>query len=134
MVSSFKAFCFLFRPSNKTFWKVIFVHHWKTKRFMNIFWWTLLIVLVLKFSHSNVYYEAAKLRALHAKNILTCQRVLRAYVLTCQCALRASVLLRTCSRAKVLVLMPLFLVLLPLLLKLCTLLKRFKSLITVFPQ
>ena len=100
MVSSFKAFCFLFRPSNKTFWKVIFVHHWKTKRFTNIFLWTLPIVLVLKFSHSNVYYEAAKLLALHAKNILTCQRVLRAYVLTCQRALRAYV--PTCLVAYVL--------------------------------
>ena len=48
------------------------------------------------------------MRALRAKNVLTCQRSLRAYVLscqralhayvfTCQCALRAYVL--TCERA-----------------------------------
>ena len=36
--------------------------------------------------------ESAKLRALPAKNVLVCQRVLRAYVLTCQRALRAYLL------------------------------------------
>ena len=41
--------------------------------------------------------ESAKLRALPAKNVLACQRVLRAYVLTCQRALRAYLL--TCLRA-----------------------------------
>ena len=41
--------------------------------------------------------ESAKLCATRAKNVLTCQRVLRAYVLTCQRALRAYVL--TCQRA-----------------------------------
>ena len=35
--------------------------------------------------------ESAKLRALRAKNMFTCQRALRAYVLTHQCALRALV-------------------------------------------
>ena len=39
--------------------------------------------------------ESIKLRALCAKNVLSCQRALRAYVLTCQCALRAYVL--TCQ-------------------------------------
>ena len=33
--------------------------------------------------------ESAKLRAPRAKNVLTFQPTLRAYVLTCQCALRA---------------------------------------------
>ena len=41
--------------------------------------------------------ESAKLRALRAKNVLTCLRALRAYVLTCQRALRAYVLV--CKRA-----------------------------------
>ena len=41
--------------------------------------------------------ESAKLRALRAKNVLTCQCALRAYVLTCQRALRAYV--HTCQRA-----------------------------------
>ena len=41
--------------------------------------------------------ESAKLRALRAKNVLTCQCVLRVYVLTCQRALHAYVL--TCQRA-----------------------------------
>ena len=41
--------------------------------------------------------ESAKLRALRAKNVLTCQRALRAYVLTCQRAFCAYVL--TCQRA-----------------------------------
>ena len=52
--------------------------------------------------------ESAKLRALRAKNVLTCQCVLRAYVLSCQRALRAYVPMRqrvlrayvlTCQRA-----------------------------------
>ena len=42
-------------------------------------------------------YESTKLRALRAKNVLTCQRAVRTYVLTCQSALRAYVL--TCQRA-----------------------------------
>ena len=41
-----------------------------------------------------VKLESAKLRALRAKKVLTCQRALRAYVLTCQHALRADVLTR----------------------------------------
>ena len=41
--------------------------------------------------------ESAKLRAPRAKNVFTCQRVLRAYVLTCQRALHACVV--TCQRA-----------------------------------
>ena len=45
------------------------------------------------------YLEYGKLRALRAENVLTVQRVLRAYVLTCQRALRAYVL--TWSRANV---------------------------------
>ena len=44
-----------------------------------------------------VYLESAKLRVLGAKNVLTCQRALRAYVLTFQCTLGAYVL--TCQRA-----------------------------------
>ena len=52
--------------------------------------------------------ESAKLRALRAKNVLRCQRTLRAYVLTCQRALHAYVVTRlralracvlTCQRA-----------------------------------
>ena len=38
------------------------------------------------------YNESAKLRTLHAKNVLAFQRALRAYVLTCQRDLRAYVL------------------------------------------
>ena len=34
VVASFKAFCLFFKPFNKRFWNVIFVHHLKTKRFM----------------------------------------------------------------------------------------------------
>ena len=41
--------------------------------------------------------ESAKLRALRAKNVLTCQLALRTYVHMCQRALRAYVL--TCQRA-----------------------------------
>ena len=41
------------------------------------------------------FYESGKLRALRAKNKLTCQSALRAYVLACQRALRAYVL--TCQ-------------------------------------
>ena len=37
-------------------------------------------------------FKSAKLRALRAKNVLACQRALRAYVLMCQRALRADVL------------------------------------------
>ena len=41
---------------------------------------------------NNLYFiESAKLRALRAKNVLTCQRALRAYVLTCLACLRANV-------------------------------------------
>ena len=89
--------------------------------------------------------------ALRAKNVLTCQRVLRAYVLTCQLALLADVLtcqrvmrahmftfqralrayVLTCQHAS---LDATIFSYLPLLLKLYTLLVRFKSLITVFPQ
>ena len=45
----------------------------------------------------NKKEDSAKLRALRAKNVLVCQRVLRAYVLKCQRASRAYVL--TCLRA-----------------------------------
>ena len=41
---------------------------------------------------SRNFLESAKLRALRAKNMLTCQCVLRVYVLTCQRALRAYIL------------------------------------------
>ena len=34
-----KAFCFLFKPCNETFWNVIISRHLKTKKFMNIFLW-----------------------------------------------------------------------------------------------
>ena len=44
-----------------------------------------------------IFLESAKLRTLRAKNVLTCQCVLRAYVPMCQRALRAYVL--TCQRA-----------------------------------
>ena len=40
--------------------------------------------------------ESAKSCAMHAKNVLTCQRVLRAHVLTCRYALRTQVLV--CQR------------------------------------
>ena len=40
-------------------------------------------------------YEYAKLRALRAKNVLMCQRALRAYMLTSQRVLRAHV--HTCQ-------------------------------------
>ena len=46
---------------------------------------------------NSIFDESAKLRAMHAKNVLTCQRALCDYVLTCQRALRAYVL--TCQRA-----------------------------------
>ena len=49
MVSSFKVFCFLFKPFKETFWSEIFVRHLKMKRFM-------IILLVLNFSNSNVYF------------------------------------------------------------------------------
>ena len=42
-------------------------------------------------------HESAKLRILCAKNVLACQRALRAYMLLCQRALRAYML--TCQRA-----------------------------------
>ena len=42
--------------------------------------------------------ESAKLHALHAKNMLTCQHALCAYVLTCSCAHLLCVL--KCPRAK----------------------------------
>ena len=41
--------------------------------------------------------ESAKLRALHAKNVFTCQRALRTYVLTCLAWSRAHV--QMCQRA-----------------------------------
>ena len=44
----------------------------------------------------NKKEDSAKLRSLRAKNLLVCQRVLRAYVLKCQRVLRAYVL--TCLR------------------------------------
>ena len=39
VVSSSKAFCFLFNSFSETFWNAIFVRPLKTKRFMNIFSW-----------------------------------------------------------------------------------------------
>ena len=48
-------------------------------------------------TYLSQFFESAKLRALLAKNVLTCQRALLAYVLKCQCALRAYVL--KCKRA-----------------------------------
>ena len=56
----------------------------------------------------NIPEQSATLRALRAKNVLTCQRALRACVLTCQRAFRAYVLtfqrplrayVLTCQRA-----------------------------------
>ena len=43
----------------------------------------------IKQHHEYEFLKAAKLRVIRAKNVLTCQRALRAYVLTCQRALRA---------------------------------------------
>ena len=46
--------------------------------------------------------ESAKLRALRAKNVLTCQRALRAQLSTCLGCLRANMpYLLTCSRGNV---------------------------------
>ena len=45
------------------------------------------------------FLKSVKLRVIRAKNVITCQRALRAYVLTCKRALRAYVI--TCSRANV---------------------------------
>ena len=42
------------------------------------------------------FLKSVKLRVIRAKNVITCQRALRAYVLTCKRALRAHVL--TCQR------------------------------------
>ena len=42
------------------------------------------VLIIHVFFISNVFFEPAKLRALRAKSVLTCQRALRAYVLTCQ--------------------------------------------------
>ena len=48
--------------------------------------------------HLNMFFsESAKLRGLRAKNVLTSQPALRAFVLTCQRVLHAYVL--TCQRA-----------------------------------
>ena len=46
---------------------------------------------------NSIFDESAKLRAMRAKNVLTCQRALCDYVLTCQRALRAYVF--TCQHA-----------------------------------
>ena len=49
-----------------------------------------------------VYREFAKLHALYAKNVLTCQHALPAYVVTCLACLRAQVpTCLACSRANV---------------------------------
>ena len=45
------------------------------------------------------FLKSVKLRVIRAKNVITCQRALRAYVLTRKRALRAYVI--TCSRANV---------------------------------
>ena len=45
------------------------------------------------------FLKSVKLRVIRAKNVITCQRALRAYVLMCKRALRAYVI--TCSRANV---------------------------------
>ena len=37
------------------------------------------------------FLKSVKLRVIRAKNVITCQRALRAYVLTCKRALRAHV-------------------------------------------
>ena len=61
----------------------------------SVFWSVFSIKLKLK--------EAAKLRALLAKNVFACQRAFCTYVLTCQPAFRVYVLTcLTCSRANVL--------------------------------
>ena len=53
--------------------------------------------IILSVALHNSGTESAKLRALRTKNVLACQRALRAYVLTCQRVLPAYVL--TCKRA-----------------------------------
>ena len=50
----------------------------------------------MSFTSTTTLTESAKLRALRAKNVLTYQRNLRAYVLTCQRALHAYVLRCQC--------------------------------------
>ena len=61
------------------------------KQISSIFRWKKLICLIQRF------FEQVILRALRAKNVLTCQRALRTYVLTYQRALRAYVVM--CQRA-----------------------------------
>ena len=50
-----------------------------------------MFLMIINFIHK--FFESAKLRALYAKNMLTCQRALHAYLLTCQCALHTHVLM-----------------------------------------
>ena len=55
-----------------------------------------ILMFYIIMSWCSIFYvlmESAKLRALRAKIVLPCQRVLRAYLLTCQRALRAYVLM-----------------------------------------
>ena len=64
---------------------------------LHFIWEISLFSLVFHFIYIKLLFlsnfdESAKLRALRAKNVLTCQRALRAYVLTCQHVLRAHVL------------------------------------------
>ena len=60
----------------------------------------LLTQMQVIFVNSIEENESAKLRALRAKNVLTCQRSLRAHVQTCLVCLHANVpCLLTCQRA-----------------------------------
>ena len=61
---------------------------------------------LVSFFHVSINLEAAKLHALRAKNVLKCQRVLRADVITCLACLLAHVstclpCVFTCSRVNV---------------------------------
>ena len=59
----------------------------------------MMMLKCIKQHHEYEFLKSAKLRVIRAKNVITCQRALRAYILTCQRALRAYVL--TCLRAHV---------------------------------
>ena len=59
----------------------------------------MMMLKCIKEHHEYEFLKSVKLRVIRAKNVITCQRALRAYVLTCKRALRAYVI--TCSRANV---------------------------------
>ena len=56
----------------------------------------MMMLKCIKQHHEYEFLKSAKLRVIRAKNVITCQRALRAYILKCQRSLRAYVL--TCQR------------------------------------